>query len=137
MSVLKKLRDIAVGAPNMPDPAPAPDEKPLYITPGKEGTSNVTARRIVAFVKLPDRREIPVEQRYATLEADMREAMAKGARQVAEQASKHNVFGYTFTPDDITYDVAHIADPATGKGEKLRREVIPTLVVSLVARRKA
>lgn len=93
----------------------------IQIKEGGEGQSSVSARHLVAFQQLPDRRTMPMVERQAVLEADIREACALVRRALFEQAQKHHLAGYTENMDDVDYDVAHI-------GTGLKREARPTVV---------
>jgi hypothetical protein len=141
VSLIDKAKGLlGVGPVHLPESAPAPAEAPLYIKPGGEGEATSRTRRIVAFQKLPDRRDTPLQERYLLLEADMREAMALGARKVLNKAAGRSNGGWEWDADDIEYDVASIANdvqPKKGDVGALRREAIPTLVVTLVIRRPA
>ena len=65
----------------------------------------------VAFVKLPDRRELSTMARQALIESDIRESMAIAARKLNAEAMKYNAGGrgFDWAREDITYDIATAA----------------------------
>lgn len=81
---------------------------------------------LVAFQKLPDRRDRPLIERQAARYDDVKEAMAKVARKLHDEATKINAGGrgFTWDYDDIVYDSALIEH--TGD-----TEAVPTLVATL------
>jgi hypothetical protein len=81
---------------------------------------------LVAFQKLPDRRNLPLLVRQGLRREDVREAMVLVARKLNEEATKLNAGGrgYTWDFDDIVYDSAMIENVGD-------TEAVPTLVASM------
>lgn len=85
------------------------------------------SRILVAFVKLPDRRDRPMIERQAHREADIRDAMAQAARKLHDEATKINAGGrgFKWDYDTIIYDVARIAHDSDV------RHAVPTIVATM------
>lgn len=91
---------------------------------GGHGSGN--SRVIVVFEKLPDRREVPMQERMRLLDGDIRDAMARGARGLVAAAQKYVSLGFTWDLETTTYDIAHI-----GEDGRPSREALPTVVCTL------
>jgi hypothetical protein len=120
-----------------------PDEPPkeyprIEFIDGGEGMSTNSIRRLVAFVVMPDRRNLEWQARNMLRESDIREAMAQGARKLWNhyvQRDYGNV-GFVFDPDQIEYDIARLeigmdigADTAIKHTEGLARTLVATVVI--------
>lgn len=65
----------------------------------------MTFRDLAVFEELADRSDKTPAERGLLLETDMREAMARAAKRLDQQASKYRVVGYEWDLNDIQYDV--------------------------------
>lgn len=114
------------------------DEAVSNIT-GGEGEAMGKPRRLVAFVQLPDRRELDWQARNLLRESDIRDAMAQGARRLwdAFMQRNYNAIGYTLNPDDIEYDIDRLqvgmdnsADPERKAPPSLARVLVCTVLIT-------
>lgn len=74
---------------------------PIY---GGEGHGSANARQIVVIQPLTDRGILPMSDRVKLLDSDIREAMAKAARRLNQEAQKYAVQGFSWDLDDIVYE---------------------------------
>ena len=112
-----------------------PSEKPIY---GGDGENMEAPRRLVAFVELPDRRNLEFQARNLLLESDIREAMAKGARRLYDAFMQRDYgnIGFVFDPEKIEYDFTRLqigmdvgADTQIKHTEGLARVIVCTVVI--------
>jgi len=73
------------------------------ISGGGHGSAN--ARWLVVVQKLPARENQTAQERILLLDSDIREAMALAARRVNAEAMKYSEQGFTWSLDDIAYDM--------------------------------
>lgn len=89
------------------------DYEPLHIVPGEAGYGDVRRRHLLVLMPLPEylrdkehpERGIDYNLQGLMLDSDIREAMAKCARKLNDTALKYTVTGYTWSLDDIVYDM--------------------------------
>lgn len=96
----------------------------------RQGSGN--SRVLVAFAKLPDRRDMQPQQRHLLLDSDIRDGMARAARKLADTAMSYHNRGFEEDLSTITYDIAHI-----GEDGRPMREAVPTVVATLKITRPA
>jgi DNA-binding IclR family transcriptional regulator len=94
-------------------------DQPIY---GGDGHGSSNSRVLVAFQPLPDRREMPLQERHRMYDPDIREAMAMAAKKLNQEALKYSAQGFTWDLYSITYDIAKIGGP---------NEAIPTVIATI------
>lgn len=111
-------------------------ETPIFY--GGEGENMNAPRRLIAFVELPDRRELDWQARNLLMDSDIREAMAFGVRRLHDAFMQRNysALGYVFDPERIEYDFTRLAmgmdqgaDSAIPHTEGLARVIVCTVVI--------
>lgn len=67
------------------------------------------------------------------LDSDIREAMARAARRIDNQAQQYRVTGYSWDLNDIVYDLARVApeQEAPIPGQVIGNAAVPTVIATL------
>lgn len=120
-------------------PETPPTEWPrIEFKEGREGMAANNVRRLVAFIVMPDRRNLEWQARNLLRESDIRDAMAQGARKLWDHYVQRDYgnIGFVFDPDQIEYDIARLdigmdkgADTQVKHTEGLARTLVATVVI--------